>query len=189
MYIRRVKFSRQSTSFATLLGKNVGRLLYNRRAHTEPKTAMSPPHVFFCIVQCYFMGHLKFYYEREKEREREGDRDRLLHAHARMCLCIYIYIYTYIHICMHCAWVRPCTYICLDSYMLSLYIYIYILESAGARVARALDSLLRGHSYLQTKLHGIMALHLHSFIYFGTQLHMPSSRLPFKSPRNQYFSA
>ena len=51
MYIRRVKFSLQSTSFTTLLGKNVGRLLFDRRAHTEPKTAMSHPHVFFCIVQ------------------------------------------------------------------------------------------------------------------------------------------
>ena len=52
MYIRRVKFSRQSTSFTALLGKNVGRLLLDRRAHTEPKTAMSHPHVFFCIAQC-----------------------------------------------------------------------------------------------------------------------------------------
>ena len=56
MYIRRVKFSLQSTSFTTLLGENVGHLLFDRRAHTELKTAMSHPHVFFCILQCDIKG-------------------------------------------------------------------------------------------------------------------------------------
>ena len=59
MYIRCVKFSLQSTSFTTLLGKNVGRLLFDRRTHTEPKAAMSHPHVFFCIVHCIGLTNMK----------------------------------------------------------------------------------------------------------------------------------
>ena len=77
MYIRRVKFSLQSTSFTTLLGKNVGRLLFNRRAHTEPKTAMSHPHVFFCIVQCTKLKESMFFFVSSYGREQILNRTKV----------------------------------------------------------------------------------------------------------------
>ena len=54
--LRRVKFCFQSISFVSLFGKNVGRVLFDRRTHTEPKTIMSHPYVFFGIVQCGFVN-------------------------------------------------------------------------------------------------------------------------------------